>query len=226
MSHITCKLSKMSGKEVSMWLLYLEALRTGAVLLCSTSLVRKSLATLVGIGVSDRVRASVNISTICIYQIIVRVTMSSFTSKGDEMPAHICNMGTRCDMNSDRWVTQQSACHVAYKPELSIPQKQSLHCPVQRSWHHRCPCVPLLGCEEGPQTCKSQAQVELCTSKFLHACSVCTHLLQPPGTLMPCGCLKVCASLQTSIYHDVPTNDACTTDQYGQANQSCKCPWQ
>ena len=56
-----------------MWLLYLEALRTGAVLLCSTSLVRKSLATLVGMGVSDRVKASVKISTICICQLFIRM---------------------------------------------------------------------------------------------------------------------------------------------------------
>ena len=56
-----------------MWLLYLEALRTGAVLLCNTSLVRKSLATLVGMGVSDRVKASVKISTICICQLIIRM---------------------------------------------------------------------------------------------------------------------------------------------------------
>lgn len=49
-----------------MWLLYLEAFLTGAVLLCSTSEVRNSRATLVGMGVSDRVRASVRISTICI----------------------------------------------------------------------------------------------------------------------------------------------------------------
>ena len=55
----------MSGREVSMWLLYLEAFLTGAVLLCSTSEVKKSLATLVGMGVSERVRASVRISTIC-----------------------------------------------------------------------------------------------------------------------------------------------------------------
>ena len=55
----------MSGREVSRWLLYLDAFLTGAVLLCSTSEVRKSLATLVGIAVSDRVKASVRISTIC-----------------------------------------------------------------------------------------------------------------------------------------------------------------
>ena len=67
---LTCRLSKMSGRAVSMWLLYLEAFLTGAVLLCSTSEVRNSSATLVGMAVSDSVRASVRISTICMVQTV------------------------------------------------------------------------------------------------------------------------------------------------------------
>ena len=67
---LTCRLSKMSGRAVSMWLLYLEAFLTGAVLLCSTSEVRNSRATLVGMAVSDSVRASVRISTICMVQTV------------------------------------------------------------------------------------------------------------------------------------------------------------
>lgn len=61
----TWKLSKMLGSTASSRLRYREAFRTGAVLLWRMSETRKRRETLVGGGVSARVRDSVRISTIC-----------------------------------------------------------------------------------------------------------------------------------------------------------------
>lgn len=77
----TWKLSKMFGRTASSRLRYRDAFLTGAVLLWRMSETRKRRDTLVGGGVSARVRDSVRISTICHNQ----VNMLSKCAKGHSM---------------------------------------------------------------------------------------------------------------------------------------------